>query len=109
MSRVSALVCITLFLTQICQGAAWRGITPLRTTRAAVERLLGPPSLASADVYETETESVTVTYSERLCDHNWRVPVGTVISVSVSPKAPPLFADLKLRRRGFEKRIRPAY
>lgn len=82
----------------------WRGITPLRSTRADVERLLGPPESESGVVYVTEGERVSVTYSRRPCDYGWRVPLDTVISFFVHPKKPPKFSDLKLDEKRYEKR-----
>lgn len=82
----------------------WRGIVPLRSTRADVERLLGPPESASGGVYVTEGERVSVTYAGRECDYGWRVPVDTVISFFVYPKEPPKVADLKLDEKRYERR-----
>lgn len=82
----------------------WRGITPLRSTRADVERLLGRPESESGGTYATEGERVLVTYSRRPCDHGWRVPVDTVISFFVHPKKPPKFSDLKLDVKRYERR-----
>jgi hypothetical protein len=82
----------------------WRGITPLRSTRADVERLLGPPESESGSVYVTEGERVSVTYSRRPCDYGWRVPPDTVVSFFVHPKRPPKLSDLKLDEKKYERR-----
>jgi hypothetical protein len=82
----------------------WRGITPLRSTRADVERLLGPPQSDSGSVYVTEGERVSVTYSRRACDYGWRVPLDTVVSFFVHPKKPPKLSDLKLDEKRYERR-----
>src|ERR1700720_1961854 len=51
------------------QSNAWRGLVPLRSTRADVERLLGPPMVlvAGSYSYETKEEKVRVLYSEGSC------------------------------------------
>lgn len=82
----------------------WRGITPLRSTRADVERLLGPPESGPGGVYATEGERVSVTYSRRPCDYGWRVPPDTVISFFVHPKKPPKLSDLGLDEKRYERR-----
>ncbi|HEX8920411.1 MAG TPA: hypothetical protein VF766_02965 [Pyrinomonadaceae bacterium] len=107
MSKALSLIFITLTLTQISEAADWRGIAPLRSTRADVERLLGPPEQGSSNVYQTASERISVSYSERACDYGWQVPAGTVISLSVYPKTPPPFAGLKLDERNFVKRTDP--
>ncbi|MGI8731837.1 MAG: hypothetical protein ACR2LM_00850 [Pyrinomonadaceae bacterium] len=93
------------------QTNCWRGITPLRSTRADVEKILGPatPYSKAADAadYRTENERVFVLYSTGACDVNpsngWSVARGTVISISVEPNIKPKFADLQLDESKYEK------
>ena len=99
-----SLVSIPLLLAHVSGAADWRGLAPLRSTRADVERLLGQPERGSKGVYLTQSERITVTYAAGACDYDWRVPPGTVISISVSPKNPPPFAGLRLDERRYEKR-----
>ena len=82
----------------------WRGIIPLRSTRADVERLLGPPEPGYNSVYLTRSERISVSYSEGPCDYGWQVPPDTVISFSVYPKNPSKFADVRLDEGKYEKR-----
>jgi hypothetical protein len=93
------------------QVNCWHGITPLRSTRADVERILGSPTpyskaLDAAD-YRTENERVFVLYSTGSCDikpsNGWNVPRGKVIRISVEPNVKPKFADLKLDESKYEK------
>lgn len=105
MSR--ALILIALIITQISEVRDWRRIAPLRSTRADVERVLGQPEQGSSNVYQTGSEKVSVTYSERPCDYAWQVPPGTVISFTVNAKNPAPFASLKLDERKYEKRKDP--
>jgi len=77
---------------------AWRGITPLLSTRDDVKRLLGAPTkkVRGAYYYALTDELVSVAFQEEPCDgesglgllgYGWNVPVGTVTVVSVIPKA----------------------
>ncbi|HKP46322.1 MAG TPA: hypothetical protein VJT50_06960 [Pyrinomonadaceae bacterium] len=83
---------------------SWRGLTPLRSTRADVEKLLGKPQPGSRNFYKTTTETVSVAYAETPCAYGWRVPLDTVISLMVTPKEPLKLADLKLNEANYDKR-----
>lgn len=85
----------------------WRGIAPLRSTRADVERLLGSPTEPHGFTYETSNERVTVLYSGGLCgkagSEVWNVPRDTVTSITVQPKTKLLVSDLQLDRSKYKK------
>lgn len=98
-AAVATLVCVVPSL-----GKPWRGIVPLRSTRAEVERLLGSPAPGTQNVYKTSTETVSVTYAETHCAYGWRVPPGTVVSLLISPTTPTKLTDLKLEESKYEKR-----
>ncbi len=88
------------------QGKAWRGIVPLHSTRADVERLLGPPSMNRGDtvVYEYERERASIEYSKGPCNVNtWNVAANTVINIWVSPRYLYL-SDLKLNLTQYAKK-----
>jgi hypothetical protein len=104
--RIVGSIALILALTLMAQAKEWRGITPLRSTRADVERVLGPtiddPSNRNnyVDTYQTEEERVTVLYSDGpLCNgylrRGYRVPKDTVVSIIVGATPFP-FSDLKL-------------
>lgn len=88
---------------------AWRGLVPLMSTRADVERLLGSSkgSLAGSYAYETKEEKVRVVYSEGSCtpslEGQWNAPVDTVLSVTVFPQTKVLVDSLRLDRRIFSR------
>jgi hypothetical protein len=103
MTRLSGIL-VALVVVQLCEAGEWRGIVPLRSTRADVEKLLGKPSAAEPNTHATEGERVTVTYAERPCDHDWQVPPGTVLSIAVHPQQPYSLASLKLVESRYEKR-----
>ena len=87
----------------------WKGIMPLHSSRADVERALGAPSDSCKALcrYETKTEVVFVKYSGDPCtnndDNRWRVPANTVISVTVNLENRLKFSSLKLNRKKFSK------
>jgi hypothetical protein len=87
----------------------------LHSTRADVEKILGPPTPESkasdAAFYKTMNERVFVLYSTGSCNvqpsNGWNAPRGTVIHISVQPNTKPKFADLKLDESKYEKRPDP--
>jgi hypothetical protein len=104
--KIVGSLSLVLVLNLMAHAKEWRGITPLRSTRADVERLLGPsiddPSNKGVFVrsYRTEEERITVLYSDGpLCNgyllRGYRVPKDTVISIRVRATPFP-FSDLKL-------------
>ena len=78
---------IVLLLLQSTASYAknWRGIVPLRSTRADVERLLGRPN-AKYERYQIENEEATVTFSKGECAEGWKVPRDTVLSITIAFK-----------------------
>jgi len=98
--------------TVFCQSTnVWRGITPLKSTREDVERILGKPvplSIARhAGWYETKDGKVFVLYSTGPCnvnhEHGWNIPELTVISISYYPNTSPRLADIKIDVSKFDK------
>jgi hypothetical protein len=95
-------VCLLLLTFELTAAAkSWRGIVPLRSTRADVEKILGKPT-ASNHVYKIGAGTVDVTYSQQRCESNaaagwgsWNVPSDTVINLSFA--ADFLVSDLKIR------------
>jgi hypothetical protein len=89
--------CLLLLITVagVSQAKEWRGIVPLHSTRADVERLLGKPN-AKYDRYDIENEEATFFYSKGRCVNGWDVPLDTVIDIAVTFKQPRRLADLKL-------------
>ncbi|MBC8029020.1 MAG: hypothetical protein H7Z16_02830 [Pyrinomonadaceae bacterium] len=88
---------------------AWRGLVPLRSTRDEVERVLGAPTNSSHPhyFYDTEKEKVTVRYSADTCNRgsgaDWDVPVNTVLTITVTPKAELLIKDLQLDLQNYAR------
>ncbi|HEV8187589.1 MAG TPA: hypothetical protein VGP83_07570 [Pyrinomonadaceae bacterium] len=64
----------------------WRGIVPLKSTLADVERLLGP---TASGYYNLANEIVAFDVQAKPCDRfgfGWNVPLGTVTRILVLPK-----------------------
>lgn len=82
-------LCALLYTHPRAQPAGWRGIVPLHSTRADVERVLGTPNLSS-DVYDLGNERASIMYSTDPCTGGprggYRVPRDTVLSIYVVPQ-----------------------
>jgi hypothetical protein len=89
------------------QAKGWRGITPLRSTRQDVERLIGRPITTGGSAYQTSSEHVYVQYSDGPCEkgwpYGWNVVPNTVVTISVSPKKTLPLASLNLDETKYEK------
>jgi hypothetical protein len=109
------LVISLLVASDCCDSNSWRGLTPLKTTRAQVEKVLGKPMPHSvnphAASYETDAGRVSVLYSSGSCTSQdksgWDVPELTIIDIKFYPKSPPDFAGLKIDLKNFEKSAQP--
>jgi hypothetical protein len=100
-------------MTALVQARGWRGLVPLRSTRADVEQLLGQPAerISKYSVfYRGASETVIITYAKGLsCGKGekysqWRVPRDTVESILVTPTTPLPLSELAIDQRNYEKR-----
>lgn len=87
----------------------WRKLVPLQSTRADVERLLGPNDKSYGVDYELTDGVPSIEYSSGPCRKErpggWNVGEGVVISFSFSAKAKQRETDLKLNRKKFRRVI----
>jgi len=80
------------FTAMAFQDKGWRGIVPLHSMRADVERLLGSPDDPKKEhsvVYNTSHETVIVDFATgQPCDSRdgWNVSSGTVTDLVITPK-----------------------
>src|SRR5688500_5683266 len=104
------------FATSVhCQANVWRSITPLKSTRVDVEKILGKPDPTSqgdfAATYTTRWGRVFVLYSTGACSikpsNGWNIPEMTVISVSVYPEPEPDFNESQFTLKDFVKHPDP--
>ncbi|HEV2803162.1 MAG TPA: hypothetical protein VGW12_22030 [Pyrinomonadaceae bacterium] len=111
--EVLSIISFMLVLNLMAQAKEWRGIVPLRSTRADVERLLGPtiddPGNKNnyVETYRAEEETVTILYSDGpLCNgyllRGYRVPKDTVVRIIVRPVPFP-FSDLELDKDKYKE------
>ena len=109
--RIIACECTVLAMVGVAQAKGWRGVVPLHSTRADVERLLGAPkeSRGVASTYETKDERVLVFYSAGKCtegtSNDWDVPHDTVVRLTVHPNAELLIDSLKLNKTKYERQL----
>jgi hypothetical protein len=88
---LTTTILIAFIAANDAAGKEWRGIVPLQSTRADVERLLGPPKQQNtfAYYYSFPTEIAVIWFQSGPCDQfgiGWNVPTGTVTSIGVIPK-----------------------
>jgi hypothetical protein len=98
---------IVLTVANFSYGKAWRGIVPLKSTRADVERLLGPPT-GDLFNYNLLDSSVVFQYSNCRCGDPckkdvWNVPPDTVTLIRVDFKGVVRLADLKIDLADYKK------
>jgi hypothetical protein len=110
-SKIITYACIVLAMFGISQAKGWRGIVPLQSTRADVERLIGPPDKSSTS-HDLGDKKVFIQYSPGPCKGapgGWNVPRDTVINIEIYPKEKPKLADLKLDESKYKKERDPHY
>ncbi len=87
------------------QAKEWRGIIPLKSTRADVEHMLGKPNELGR--YQFENERVSFYYTtgpcDRVSDCSCLVPKDTVLFIYVTPEVEMKFSKLKLDRKKYKK------
>src|SRR5258705_2334459 len=104
-TKITILFLCGLILTYVPRANAkeWRKIVPLQSTRADVERLLGPAEQPYGVDYELKDGVISIVYSTGPCEKGspggWNVPEGVVISFSFSAKRKEREIELKLNRQ----------
>lgn len=120
MRAVLLCTCVSLPTVALAQTKGWRGIVPLRSTRADVERLLGPPSSESPVdrcqcLYQLEDVNLSILYANGFpCGEpeqrdgrvgGWKVPRDTVIGLTIYFKTERKLSDLNIDESKYEKEI----
>src|ERR1051326_1494845 len=105
--KLSCLAFVFLLLmTATSQAKAWRGIVPLKSTRADVERLLGLPGKYGHYEFPNETASIYY-FSEAGCKdlHNCLCvsPKDIVAYIYTGVSVPMKISDLNLDMRRYKK------
>src|SRR5262245_49809414 len=103
----AALGIVLLAAAHQSSPLGWRGIVPLHSTRADVERLLGHGADKSMGSYYRDAFNAFFIYSTGDCKGEstggWDVPAGTVLSITVYQKPQPKLSDLGLDENRFKK------
>ena len=106
-SNILLLCGLILMLCATGRAQQWRKIVPLKSTRADVERLLGPQEQSYGVVYKLRDGDLFIEYSSGPCRKDrkggWNVPEDVVISFSFSATDKPRFSALKLNRSRFRR------
>ncbi len=89
MFRLAAIVIVVLFSAGSLAAKDWRGILPLHSTRADVERLLGPPfSTHGREVYPYKEFQVFIEFAQKNSSNTTdclSLAEGTVLVIRVEP------------------------
>lgn len=105
-ATVAILVCLVVFTPRAASGKGWKGIVPLHSTRADVDKLLGPPKGEDSG-YEIGGEQVLISYPSQGCQEGlpggWKVPSNTVISITISPAKDLQLADVLVPGRNYDQ------
>jgi len=110
LGTISLCACILAGAPMGAAAKSWRGLTPLRSMRADVERLLGHSDAPSGGVYKVENEAVFIQYQEGSCKDKptgWNVARGTVINIEVRPIRQLSVAELPVDLSKFTKKVNP--
>lgn len=87
----------------------WHGILPIKSTQTDVEQKLGSPTdvRGNYSTYETELAVINVSYSGEPCTGEdfgkWNVPRGTVLDMSIGPKADLFVSELNWDQNKYQK------
>ncbi len=105
------LILLCAFLPQTASSKDWRGIVPLKSTRAEVEKRFGKPDERGG--YDLKDERVSFNYGEGPCrgiyltlgEDNCKCLADddAVMSISVEPTGTRKISDLKLDMKKFKR------
>ena len=101
--KVFTLIVLGLVLNSVAQAKEWRGIIPLQSTRADVERILGSPwhqSSSARSMYLIDHAAVEITFADQSNPDvercSGKVPLGMVLSIFVLPQGDVSLSDLQI-------------
>ncbi|HET8671781.1 MAG TPA: hypothetical protein VFM05_14525 [Candidatus Saccharimonadales bacterium] len=110
--RILTIVISTLILLSPFSSSTdtkgWRGIVPLRSTRADVEALFGEGTNQCKCSYYLDDMNIFFVYSSGDCENggsgDWNIAPDTVIRFTIYPKTKPRLSDISIDESQFEKR-----
>jgi hypothetical protein len=110
--RILASATVIFCFVNTAKAQGWRGIRPLHSTRAEVERLIGPPMQPNGDTYDLKGERVNIGYSDLRCTkgwpYGWNVPARTVTAITIYPQPRPKLAELPIDISKSKKYVDPS-
>jgi hypothetical protein len=110
MKILSTLICLTILMssTFLFETKGWRGMVPMRSTRADVEAVLGQGTGPEKCSYYLDDMNVFFVYTSDRCEdgeaRRWNVAPGTVKWITVYLKPQPKLSDLKIDESQYKKR-----
>lgn len=103
---IPMLACVLLSVPRGASAKTWRGITPLHSARAEVEKLLGAPTNEDSG-YDFEDEKAFIIYGSHRCEEElpggWNLPSNIVVEIHISPNKDVNMADLPVPWQSLEK------
>lgn len=93
---------LLLAAVSLCSAKEWRGLVPLHSTCVDVKRILNVAECAYS--FDTNEGGVRIDFSTKPCADGWNVPAGTVLRISVFPRAKRL-SDMDLNLANFKKYV----
>jgi hypothetical protein len=101
--KIIAAIVFVLGINLVARAKEWRGIVPLHSTRADVERLLGPPAhnfATARSLYVVDHADVEIVFADQSLPNSEycprKVPLGTVLSIVLLPKGEVALSDLEI-------------
>ena len=82
----------------------WRGIVPLKSKCADVQRILGIAACRNA-TYDLADARITIGFSDGTCATGWKVESDTVLFIAVTPKTPRKLAEYALDESRYKKTV----
>jgi hypothetical protein len=108
------IICFLVTESFIQAQNDWNGLTPLKSTKADAEKLLGKQTNVSVEgfgSYENGQERVYIWYASGRCENSdgaqWNVPKDSITRITIDPSKKLLISSLKLDLTKFEKVIVP--
>jgi len=112
MGKLLLSILFVLIILPVTSARGWRGIIPLHSTRADVERLLGKPLPEGDYLYLTEDNFVRIDFAKGPCDgwpRGWNVPRDTVLALTVRSNTPVQFSELHVATTNVSKAYDDAF
>jgi hypothetical protein len=103
-------VFVVLMSINSASAKSWRGIEPMHSTSADVERLLGAPNFEKSEfawIYDFPEERASIFFSsgepcEEGLAEGWKLPKDTVVMIEVHPKAERKWAEVLTPGKNYE-------